>query len=320
MTAMLRHARPAYRHFVHGLEVVSDVHLEELPSDIAQSHLLDRRPVIIQHAHVPQTIEHRAVSKEGYLVADGAIHIAIPDLGRFLISDARQVTVHPDHGASNSAVRLFLVSACLACLLHQRRRLPLHCAAIETPAGCVAFVGNAGDGKSTLAASLASRGFTPFTDDRLALYYNGHDVPVAAPSVPVLHLHRDAIGLVKLSHAARSRHSYRFSKQLYLLPEHYAHRPAPLVALYFTDWCDDMQAPVSITPLAPIHAVMRLRRDVSLAHLVQLLGHEQLFLEQCGKLCARVPAFHLLRPRNTDFHERSIDLIVQHLEQTLGTS
>jgi hypothetical protein len=97
---------------------------------------------------------------------------------RCLVEHGETVTIDPGDPSQMAAARFFALSAGVGTLLHQRKYLPLHCAAIETPGGCVAFAGNAGDGKSTLAASFSGAGFKLFTDDRLTLH--------ARPDAPYL--------------------------------------------------------------------------------------------------------------------------------------
>jgi hypothetical protein len=60
--------------------------------------------------------------------------------------------------------------------------------------------------------------------------------------------------------------------------DRYAAGPSPLAGLYFTDWHEDASLDPVIAPMPAIDAMMRLRRDMSLAHLVELLGQEQDFL------------------------------------------
>jgi hypothetical protein len=73
-----------------------------------------------------------------------------------------------------------------------RGRLVLHASAVLTPRGAVAFAGETGQGKSTLAASLARRGFSVVADDCLLLEEE-RDYSAVVRSYPGLRLWPDAV-------------------------------------------------------------------------------------------------------------------------------
>ena len=304
-----------FSYCVHGLLVESGFELPELPS-IAQAGpgaVLDPRPARLAMATLPGTIDHHAVSKDGYLIGDGQVFMSLTNGIRCLVERGEAVTIDPGTDEAVPAARLFALSAGLGSLLHQRGYIPIHCAAIETPAGCVVFAGNAGDGKSTLAASLSGAGFQLFTDDRLTLHVTDQSPYTAAPSVPVLHLIDDGAGLAGLDGSELAVNSYRFGKHVHLVPHRYAAAPKPVAGLYFTDWHEDAASAPAIAPMGSIDAMMRLRRDISLAHLVELLGQEKQFLTWAAGLCRSVPVFSLRRPKDHARHGESLDLIIRHV-------
>jgi hypothetical protein len=304
-----------FSYCVHGLLVESGFELPELlaVSQAGPDALLDTRPARLSMASLPDTIPHHAVSKDGYLIGDGQVFISLTNGIRCLVEQGESVIIDPGSDEAMPAARLFAMSAGLGTLLHQRGYIPVHCAAIETPAGCVVFAGNAGDGKSTLAASLSGAGFMLFTDDRLTLHRTGQSPYTAVPSVPVLHLFEDGAGLAGLDGSELAVNSYRFGKHVHLVPHRYAAAPRPVAGMYFTDWHDDAGHPPQIAPMGSIDAMMRLRRDISLAHLVELLGQETQFLPWAAGLCRSVPVFSLMRPRDHARHSESLDLIIRHV-------
>jgi hypothetical protein len=303
---------------VHGLKLESDFEIPELPPLDAGSVILDDRPVFMTMATLPASIDHHAVSKDGYLIGNDEILIALDNGIRCHIADATAITLDQGSPQNASAARLFGLSAGLGCLLHQRKYLPIHSAAIKTPAGCVAFCGNAGDGKSTLAASFAASGFKLFSDDRLTF----PDTPLhrflAVPSVPVVHLFTESALLSGLGDSHLAVDSYRFGKHIHLIEDSYAVGPAPLVGLYFTDWLEDVDAAPSISVMNPVEAMIRLRRDVSLAHLVELLDQEQQFMQWSARMCGSLPVYHLARPRNQLRLDECMDLIIADITDKFG--
>ena len=306
-----------HRYCVHGLLVRAGFPIPEL-LPLAEEHadaVLDPVPVGLVKASLPATIAHRAVSKDGYLVSDEQVFMSLTNGIRCLADQGATVTIDPGDSGNEPAARFFALSAGIGSLLHQRGYFPLHCAAIDTPAGCVVFAGNAGDGKSTLAASLSGAGFMLFTDDRLTLHRTSQSDYTAAPSMPVLHLFEEGAGLAGLDGSELAIDSYRFGKHIHLAPGRYAQQPRPVAGLYFTDWHGDSSAGPLISPMGAIDAMMRLRRDVSLAHLVELLGNERRFLEWAAGLCRSIPVFSLRRPRDMARHRESLDLIIRHVRE-----
>ena len=306
-----------HRYCVHGLLVQAAFAVPELLPVTADhpDQVLDVAPVSLVMSSLPETIPHQAVSKDGYLVSDDQVFMSLTNGIRCLVEAGGTVTVDPGQDDNEPAARLFALSAGIGSLLHQRGYFPLHCAAIDTPAGCVVFAGNAGDGKSTLAASLSGAGFMLFTDDRLTLHRTSQSDYTATASMPVLHLFEEGAGLAGLDGSELAIDSYRFGKHIHLVPGRYAARPRPVAGLYFTDWHDDASAAPAVGPMGSIDAMMRLRRDISLAHLVELLGHEKRFLPWAAGLCRSVPVFSLRRPKDMARHRESLDLIIRHVRE-----
>jgi hypothetical protein len=75
----------------------------------------------------------------------------------------------PELGTPIDAVQRLFLDQVIPLLLHLSGRECLHASAISTARGACAFLGPAGAGKSTLAASLALRGHPLLSDDCLAL-------------------------------------------------------------------------------------------------------------------------------------------------------
>ncbi|MGI9512452.1 MAG: hypothetical protein ACR2OL_06080 [Anderseniella sp.] len=303
---------------VHGLLLESEFDIPELAASQALQ-VLDETPVEMVMTQLPSLIDHHTVTTDGYLLGDNEIMIALDNGIRCHVEAGNRISIDPGSSDNEPAARLFALSAGLGSLLHQRGYLPLHCAAVDTAMGCVAFCGNAGDGKSTLAASFRKSGFKLFSDDRLTIHAAVEYPYLAAPSIPALHLYEQSGTMAGLGDDHLAMDSYRFGKHIHLVPEAYSDHPRPVAGLYFTDWHEDEAAEPVIAPMGQLNAMMRLRRDVSLTHLIGPLGREQHFMTWAAGLCGSVPAFHLVRPRNADRHEDCMSLIISHVRDTFGT-
>ena len=117
---------------------------------------------------------------------EGGYLLRFPDLADFLISqDGRQVTCFPAPEVTEDTSRHLFLNQVLPLALAKQRKLVLHASAVEVGDYAVAFIGESGRGKSTLAASFATNGFRFLTDDGLLLdpYDGGYQIMPSHPSI-----------------------------------------------------------------------------------------------------------------------------------------
>ena len=96
--------------------------------------------------------------------------VSFPDLGDFDISaDGHAVTAWPAPGISEDTMQHLYLNQVLPLALSKQGRIVFHASAVETEDGAIAFLGESGRGKSTLAASFAAGGQRFLTDDALLL-------------------------------------------------------------------------------------------------------------------------------------------------------
>ncbi len=110
----------------------------------------------------------------------------------------------------------FLGQVLSHCLL-MRGIEPLHATAIVVDGGAVAFLGDSGDGKSTLAASFLNRGYSLITDDVLVLEFQ-NDTVLAHPSLPSIKLTPESADAIFNGRRAIPMNSFT-SKMIFPLQE-----------------------------------------------------------------------------------------------------
>ena len=86
--------------------------------------------------------------------APGLVRFRWPGVGACEVRDGREIAVDPAPGVDADLLSTYLLGPALGVLLHQRGGLVLHASAVTVGGGCVAFLADAGWGKSTLAATL----------------------------------------------------------------------------------------------------------------------------------------------------------------------
>jgi len=100
---------------------------------------------------------------EGYL-------LRFPDLGDFdILADGCAVRAWPVPGISEDTMQHLYLNQVLPLALSKQGRIVFHASAVDTGNGAIAFLGESGRGKSTLAASFAAGGQRFLTDDALLL-------------------------------------------------------------------------------------------------------------------------------------------------------
>jgi hypothetical protein len=102
--------------------------------------------------------------------ADGGYLLRFPQLADFLVSaDACTVTCIPVPEVPEGTARHLYLNQVLPLVLSKLGKLVFHASAVEIGSHAVAFVGESGRGKSTLAASFAVSGCRFLTDDGLVV-------------------------------------------------------------------------------------------------------------------------------------------------------
>ncbi len=163
------------RYKIGNLTVESNLALPELPAATGASDY----QLHISACAAPRTGPVRWV--QHWEMADGHRTLSVGRIrGGYLLHFPRMADFHllddePSRvlgftsNLSAETVRHLLLDQVIPLLLAKSGELVFHASAVLLPTGAVAFAGLTGQGKSTLTASLAQRGFPLLTDDCLLL-------------------------------------------------------------------------------------------------------------------------------------------------------
>ena len=181
-----------------GLVVSSNIRLpglpevERAPADcvfaLGRSPIDDRPTGRVHRLRRPNGTVALAIRRvsSGYLVR-------FPGLAVYRVSaDGRTVSCTRQRRVAPEAVGRIFLAHVLPMALSVRGRLVLHASAVETPHGAIAFLGAAGQGKSTLSASFVRRAFPLIADDGLLIDDRGSALTVV-PSYPEIRLWPDVL-------------------------------------------------------------------------------------------------------------------------------
>jgi hypothetical protein len=249
---------------VAGLIVDSELPLPELapPAGRLQTEstlrVLARPPAF---EAVEPVLEARLDDGRPWMVCVRGEHgyvVRFPDLAVFTLSvDGSAIAVHASHSTPPETVRHLFLDQVLPLALSLRGELVLHAAAVVTPYGAAAFVGDTGEGKSTLTASFATAGAPALADDCLIVREDCGGL-VAMTSYPGVRLWPDAVSSLAIDAEGAAPVAHYCDKQRVL------NRPAalpplvPLCRVYLLVPDDDSRDCVRIDALSRRDGVMEL--------------------------------------------------------------
>jgi hypothetical protein len=169
--------------------------------------------------------QHEFLDPEGHVTirsarTEGQYLLKFPDICDFIVSpEGSSIICIPQADVPDESVRHLLLDQVVPRMLGQDGRLVLHASAIALADGsAVAFVGESGWGKSTIASAFYDDGFRLLTDDCLLLKA-APDGVVCIPNYYGLRLYQDsadavlgiemATGAAVAHYTDKRRHLYR---------------------------------------------------------------------------------------------------------------
>jgi hypothetical protein len=221
--------------------------------------------------------------------------LRFPDLADFVVpKDAREIFCCPEPDIPSDTIRHLLLDQVIPLVLSKQGRLVLHGSAVLIPHGAVAFLGETGQGKSTLASSFSAKGSPVLTDDCLLVKEEDGQL-LAIPSYPSLRLWPETADALlgpekQLADVAHYTGKKRLDQNVGLS---FCDQPAPLQRIYFLASPDGMkQKSVSIAAVSPRDAFMEL---VKFTYLIDITDRRRLRAE-FGRLSriAALPLFYRL--------------------------
>lgn len=182
-------------------------------------------------SHIPPGHAHRWVQYAA--LPDGSSYRRWTNLFEFLVSaDARRIHARALNDANEEAFLAYLLVDALSFSMVRLGREPLHATAVVTDEGAVAFLGESGDGKSTLGALFVHGGCPLLTDDMLVLTAE-HDQFLAHAGPPRIKLYRGIANHI-FGNTYRGMPMNPVTEKLVipLTDEQVVRQPRPLGAIY----------------------------------------------------------------------------------------
>ncbi|WP_420455875.1 hypothetical protein [Rubrivirga sp.] len=294
-------------HSLYGLRIQTDVPLGVLPLALGDSDVVVR--------YGPARRLASASPRPGcFEVRPGLACFATLGGTVVVARGGTEIVVEDDPNEDSAAVASLVLGQVFAAILHQRRVLTLHASAVAIDGSAIAFVGDQGAGKTTMASALCQRGDRLVSDDVLAVRGLGDEAPVVSGGYPFLKVTEATAqtfggGVGGLDAAYASVPKWK-------RPQPVAEGALPLRALYVLHWGEE----AAIRPLAPIPAFAEVARHSFAAGLTEATGTQSLYVEWYSALVRSVPVFDVVRPRSLG---RAVALaadVAAHAEAVRGDS
>lgn len=298
-----------YNYSAYGLNIRSDVGLPELVEsdvgndvDISFRHLSD---------HYLNTLLDGAATFErpGCVVrvrAD-AMCYSWNGLGTALIRNGNEVVIDAAAGIDHLDLAPFITGAILGNLLEQRGLFVLHGSAVVIEGRAVAFLGEKGAGKSTLALHLQKRGHPLLTDDLLPILFVGDEVQTI-PGFPRIKIWSDTVASMGFDPGKLPRVNKFIDKRSYRCSEGFSSERINVGRIYILT--DDSE--IEIDQLEPSKAFIELTRNTYLNRYMHATGKSAEHFRSCETLATSVPIFLLRRPRDFKSLPEVTSAVVEH--------
>jgi hypothetical protein len=190
---------------------------------------------------------------------DGSTFARFPSLFDFLISgDGRRVSAHLRDASEFETFQIYLLTHAISHAMFELGIEHLHATCVYINKTAVAFAGESGHGKSTLAATFLRSGYPLMTDDMLVLDSTPAVVEVI-PGLPHIKLLPETVHALLGKHVQGKPMNPLTEKMVIPLKQDQFHcTHAPLHSLYVLAPPSVRAGPVRITPLSKQEAFVEL--------------------------------------------------------------
>lgn len=295
----------------YGLNICSELPLPELqPSSPVEADVVIR----VDNINWSSPESSRAWS---YFHIDGEdAYLGWEVVGKFLVRSGKEIIIDPLPSVEERVIRLPLLGAVLAMLLHQQRHLVLHASAVAVNGSAAVFMGPKGQGKSTMVATLYGRGHKLIADDVTPLDMSDPSSPILIPGFPQIKLWPEAaVAALSDNPETLTRVHPEAEKRARPTLDNFLQSPLPLTRVYMLSEGPNLQ----IKPLKPQDALVSL---IANSYIPSLLGNQFLHsatapfhFHQCTELVKNLSVYSLERPRSLNLLSDVAKLVEDDLDR-----
>lgn len=253
--------------------------------------------VTIRAGTLPQRLA--ADGSPGRMVDIDASTVHIPGVVNMQVRNGRDIIVDlPPKDRDKPDWHVFLLGTGLVLLCYQRRKFPLHAAALRIGERTIAIAGRSGAGKSTLALALSQRGHSLLSDDLAVLRNDEPDGVSVLPAFPRLKLWADTLDWAGVSTGRLRRVRPRQNKYDLAASTGFTPEATRLDAVIHLGKPED--APPRLTPMTQPQSIAHLAHHATRPWMPRPDGYETARLTQAAAIARAVPLLTLTRPLRFD--------------------
>ena len=297
-----------YRYRAFGLEIESPLPLPELyPSDD-----LSPPDVLFKFGHVTPHPDGNIKRERIVSIEPSGPHYYWRDIVNIHVENGSSVIIDPLENASEIGILAPLVGVVMGAILHARKIFALHASCVELNGKAMAFLGDKGDGKSTITASLISKGCRLISDDILAFDMKELALgrPVVIPSYPQLKIATALTDVFELSQDSIFPLDHVGAKVAYRRPDLFGIDPAPLAQINFLSF----GAALMQHPISGRNALLALLRHSYSARALSHAGNTKADFQSALKLQSCENMYVLTRPRDLSQLSAVADHVISSLD------
>lgn len=240
---------------------------------------------------------------------------SLPGLARFVITDARLISVIPDItvDVDLTMISLYIIFLVLTLLLYVRGILPVHGSAVLVGEGCIILAGGSGVGKSTLCSFFRKQGFSVLSDDIAAVAFSLEGEAKVHPGFPLQKLLEDSLLAIGESPEHFEYISAENNKYKISAVDWFHASPERLLAIF--ELVPEQCAGVTCEEVKGMQKVLALAKNTHNLKLISLLERQKEYFEQCVQLARKIRYYRLYKPKG----EFTMELQLQCIKTALQT-
>ncbi len=280
----------------YGLNICSSVVIPQLSSiKFNSGNSNSNVDVIIRLGNVKIPKNNILVEGNYFKTTKNSFYLFWEDFGKFKISNGNEIILDPIPNINEELFTYFIVGALMGALLYQRDYLILHASSVNINHKAVAFLGDSGSGKSTIAMSLQKRGFPIVTDEILAIKFDKSNEPYVYPSFPKVRLNYETMSKLSNESSNVFNEQHGLLKNFYNAQYRFSEKPLSLKSIYIVEKSID----TILKRLKPQRALIEL---IGNSFCIQMSDNSKKFshFNNCSYLARNLPIYTLKMRKSFD--------------------
>lgn len=236
----------------------------------------------------------------------------VKNLAAFQVKKGKEIWIAPAPNADLRVIQLCISGSVMAILLYQRGYQALHAGAVNIFGQAVAFLGESGQGKSSMTVTMLSRGHQLVADDIVPIDLKPNHINTI-PGYPQTKIGIELAQMLGFKPESLLFLHPKLGKYAYRQEQNFSLAPLPLHSIYVLDEGDSIQ----IERLSAQTGIVELIRHSYGSRALQAAVTPGFHLLQSTEIFKRVPIYRLQRPRSLSLLPEIAQLIEQKVNKNL---